>query len=119
MNNGAIRRRHGDVGVEIEAREVRVPRRGREHPRRVGIVRHAPDACARTRPERDAPLNRGAADAGPRRRFFDDGIGLEYIGVAGIEAAALEQTLHSRGDPREHDTDLVIGWRRQGTELSS
>ena len=39
----AIRRRHRDVGVEIEAREMRVPGSGREHPRRVGIVPHTPD----------------------------------------------------------------------------
>ena len=26
-----------------------------------------------------------------------------------IKAASLEQTLHSRGDPHEHDTDLFIG----------
>ena len=73
----AIRGGHGDVGVEVEARETRVPGGGREHPRRVGIVPYAPHAGARARTERDAPLNRGVADAGQRGRFFDSGIGLE------------------------------------------
>jgi hypothetical protein len=34
----AIHGRHGDVSVEIEARQMRVPGRRREHPRRVGIL---------------------------------------------------------------------------------
>ena len=29
----------------------------------------------------------------------------------------LEVDTYSRGDPREHDADLDIGWRDQGTEL--
>jgi hypothetical protein len=103
--------------VQIEAREMRVPRRGREHPRRVRIVPHAPHARARARTEGDASLNRGAADAGQSRRFFDHGIGLEQIGVARIETAALEQPQHPCGDPREHDADLVVGRRGQRSEL--
>jgi hypothetical protein len=72
----AIRGRHGDVGVQIEASEMRVPGRGRQHPRCVRIVPHALHARTRARTERDAPLDRGAADAGQSGRFFDNGIGL-------------------------------------------
>jgi hypothetical protein len=50
-------------------------------------------------------------------RLFDHGIGLEQIGVARIETAALEQPQHPRGDPREHDADLVVGRRGQRPEL--
>lgn len=102
--------------MQIEAREMSVPGGGRQHPWRVGIVPHAPHAGARARTERDSPLNRGAADAGQSGRFFDNGIGLEEVGIAGIETATLEEPLHPRGDPREHDADLFIGRRRQGPE---
>ena len=60
----AIRGRHLDVSVQIEAREVRVPRHGREH--RGGSAPHAPYAAARARTERDAPLDRGAVDSTAR-----------------------------------------------------
>ena len=52
---------------------------------------HAPHARARARTEGDSSLNRGAADAGQSGRFFDHGIGLEQIGFARVETAALEQ----------------------------
>jgi hypothetical protein len=83
---------------------MRVPGGGREHPRRVGIVPHAPHAGARARTERNSALNRGAADAGQRGRFFDNGIGLDEVGIAGIETATLEQAPHplAHGDARQH-----------------
>lgn len=90
---------------------MRVPGRRREHPGCVGIVPHAPHAGARARTERDAPPDRSAADASQSGRFFDHGIGLEEVSVAGIETAAFEQTLYPRGDPREHDADLFVGRR--------
>jgi hypothetical protein len=108
----AIRCRHRAVGVKIETRQMRVPRRRREHPRRVGIVPDVPYARPRERTECGSPLNRCAADAGERGRFFDNGIGLEYLRFAGIEAAALEQPLHAR----EHEAHLVIGRRGQRPE---
>ena len=37
--------------------------------------------------------------------------------MARIEPAPLEQPLHPRGDPREHDADLVIRRGRQRPEL--
>ena len=52
-----ICRRHIDIGVEIEARKVRVPRPCRQHPGRVGIGPHAPHTRPRAGPERDAPLD--------------------------------------------------------------
>jgi hypothetical protein len=112
----AIGGRHRDVGVEIEAREMRAPGGGREHPRRVGIVPHAPHPGAGARTESDSPLNRGAADARQSRGFFDHRVQLRRIGVARIQAAALEQTLHPCGDPRKHDAHLFIRRRRQGPE---
>jgi SMP-30/gluconolaconase/LRE-like protein len=64
----AVRGRDGDVGVQVEAREMRVPGGRREHPWRVEIVPHAPNAGARARTERDAPLNRGAAEGSKTTR---------------------------------------------------
>jgi hypothetical protein len=113
----AIRRRLRDVGVEIEAREMRVPGNGREPPRRVGIIPQAPHPAARARSERESPLDRGAADAGQSGGFFDHRVRRGQIAIAGIEAAALEQTPHPLGDPREHDADLVVGRRGQRTEI--
>jgi len=103
--------------VQIEPHEVRVPRRGREHPGRVGIGPHAPHAATRARTERDAPLDRGAADAGQGGRVFHHRIGLQQVGIAGFEPAAFEQTLHPRSDPRQHDADLLVRRRRQGPEI--
>ena len=69
----AIRSRRVDIGVEIEAIEVRVPRRRREHPRRVRIGPHPPHARPRAGAERNAALDRGTADAGQSRTFLDHG----------------------------------------------
>jgi hypothetical protein len=54
------------------------------------------------------PWIRGAADAGQGGRVFDRRIGLEQVGIAGIEPAAFEQALHPRGDPCQHDADLLV-----------
>jgi hypothetical protein len=35
----------------------------------------------------------------------------------GIEPAPLEQPLHPRGDPREHDADLLVHRRRERMEI--
>ena len=80
---------------------------GGEHPRCVGIGPHAPHARARTRTERDALLNRGAADPGQGRRFFNHGIPGRgrHRWDRGRD---LEQMLHPRGNPLEHDADFVI-----------
>jgi len=94
----AVGGRRLDVGVQIKPPEMRVPRRGREHPGRVRVGAHAPDARPCPRPERDAPLDRGAADPGQRGRVRDHRIGLAPLRVAGIEPAAPEQALHARGD---------------------
>jgi hypothetical protein len=51
----AIRGRQLDVGVQIEAREVRVPRRRREDPGRVGVGPHTPDARSSTGTEGTRP----------------------------------------------------------------
>jgi hypothetical protein len=114
----AVRGRHRDVGVEIEARQMGVPEGRGEHPCCVGIVPHAPHTRARTRTERDSPLNRGAADPGQGRGFFDHGIGPDEVGIAGIEATTFEQMLHPRGNAREHDADFVIRqeWERPEIE---
>jgi len=53
---------HGDVGMEPEARQMRLLGRGREQPRRIGI--------------------------GPARRFFDYGTGLAQVGIAGSRPRA-------------------------------
>ena len=45
------------------------------------------------------------------------GVRWGQIGVAGVEAAVLEQTPHPLGDPREHDADLVVGRRGKRTEI--
>jgi hypothetical protein len=81
--------------------------------------RDRPPRATRARPhENRAPLNRGAADPGQGRRFFDHGIGPDEVGIAGIEAATFEQMLHPRGNPLEHDADFVIrrGWERPEIE---
>jgi hypothetical protein len=48
---------------------------------------------------------------------FHHRIGLQQVGIAGIEPAAFEQALHPRGDPCQHDADLLVRRRRQGSEL--
>jgi hypothetical protein len=111
LQTRAVRGQHRDVDVEIEARQMGVPGGRGEHPRFVGIVPHAPHARAHTRTERDSPLNRGAADPGQGRRFFDHGVGPDEVGIAGIEAATFEQMLHPRGNPLEHDVDFIIRQR--------
>jgi hypothetical protein len=116
LQPSAICCRHRDVGVQIEARQMRVPGSGREHPRRVGIVPHAPHARARASTESDSPLDRGAADAGQNGRFFHHWVRRRQVSVARIAATALEQALHPRGDPREHGADLFIRRRRQRPE---
>ena len=62
-------------------------------------------------------LNRGAAEAGQHGRFFDHGIGLGRVSIPRIKPAPLEQPLHPRGHPREHDADLVVCRRRQGPKI--
>ena len=42
----------------------------------------------------------------------DHRVRLRQIGVAGFQAATLEQPLLPRGDPRERDADLFMHWRR-------
>jgi hypothetical protein len=54
----AIRGRHCDVGVEVEAREMRVPGGGREQPRGVGLAPDAPHAGARAGPSAMRPESR-------------------------------------------------------------
>jgi hypothetical protein len=103
--------------VEIEAVEVRVPRRRREPPRRVGIPANTPHARPRAGTERNAALDRGAADAGQSRRFLDHRVGPEYVGVTRVEPSTAEQTPHARRDPREHDTNLLVRRRWQRVEI--
>jgi hypothetical protein len=102
--------------VQIEPRQVRVPPHRREHPRRLGLVPQTPHPRPGPRAQRDPPLHRGAAEAGQRGRFVHQRIRLDAVGFPGIAPAALEQTLHSRRDPRQHAADFFVRRRRQGPE---
>jgi hypothetical protein len=83
-----------------------------------GAMSHRLVICRdRRRRASPRPGARGAADAGQHGRFLDHGIGLGEVGIAGIETAAPEETLHPHGDPREHDADLVIRRGRQRPEI--
>src|SRR5438552_4156447 len=104
---------HCDIGMEVEAIEMRVPRGAGEDPRGVRLLAHAPHAGARAAPQSDAPLDRGAADAGQGRRFFREDIRRRHVGLD-IEAPAPKEAPHSRADRREYDANLFVrgGWCR-------
>ncbi len=51
-------------------------------------------------------MDRCAADASQDGRFFDNGIGLEWVTFAEIKPAALEQTLHSLNPLTQH---ILVG----------
>ena len=63
---------HRDIGVEVEAVEMRVPGRGGDNPWGVRLLAQTPHARTRSPTQGDPPLDRSAADAGERRRFFSE-----------------------------------------------
>src|SRR5437773_8714430 len=64
---------------------------------------HGPGA----RPERDPPLDRGAADAGQRGRFLGEWV--DVGGVIDVESAAREETLDAPVDGGEQPRHLLVG----------
>ena len=79
------------LACRIEALEVRLARPARGDPGGVGLAAELIDAGAGARPERDPPLDRGAADAGQRGRFLGEWV--DVGGVIDVESAAREETL--------------------------
>ena len=85
---------HRDIGVEVEAVELRGPGRGGDDPRGVRLLAQTPHAAARAAPHGDAPLDGGAADAGEGRRVLSEWIRRREVGL-GIEPATAEKAPHS------------------------
>src|SRR5438034_9807042 len=74
---------------------------------------HGPGA----RPERDPPLDRGAADAGQRGRFLGEWV--DVGGVIDVESAAREETLDAPVDGGEQPCHLLVARRLGGVELEA
>src|SRR5439155_14564675 len=74
---------------------------------------HGPGA----RPERDPPLDRGAADAGQRGRFLGEWV--DVGGVIDVESAAREETLDAPVDGGEQPRHLFVARRLGGVELEA
>jgi hypothetical protein len=102
--------------VQIEAGDVRVPRRAGQYPRRVRLLPHPPHARARTAAERDAAPVRSTTDAGESRGLFNHRVRPREFGIVAIETPAPEKTPHPRVDRREQDADLFIRRRGRGPE---
>src|SRR5213596_2333058 len=74
---------------------------------------HGPGA----RPERDPPLDRGAADAGQRGRFLGEWV--DVGGVIDVEPAAREETLDAPVDGGEQPRHLLVARWLGGVELEA
>src|SRR5438093_7618061 len=74
---------------------------------------HGPGA----RPERDPPLDRGAADAGQRGRFLGEWV--DVGGVIDVESAAREETLDAPVDGGEQPRHLLVARGLGGVELEA
>ena len=77
--------------MDVETFEVRLARPTRGDPWGTGFATDLEHAGAGARPERDPPLDRGAADAGQRGRFLGEWV--DVGGVIDVESAAREETL--------------------------
>src|SRR5437016_2482891 len=75
------------------------------------------DAGAGARPERDPPLDRGAADAGQRGRFLGEWV--DVGGVIDVESAAREETLDAPVDGGEQPRHLLVARGLGGVELEA
>src|SRR5438046_3400869 len=95
------------LACRIEALEVRLARPARGEPGGVGLAAELIDAGAGARPERDPPLDRGAADAGQRGRFLGEWV--DVGGVIDVESAAREETLDAPVDGGEQPRHLLVG----------
>src|SRR5438093_1831049 len=72
---------------------------------------------AGARPERDPPLDRGAADAGQRGRFLGEWV--DVGGVIDVESAAREETLDAPVDGGEQPRHLLVARGLGGVELEA
>ena len=108
---------HRDARVQIEALEVRLARPARGDPGGVGLAAELIDAGAGARPERDPPLDRGAADAGQRGRFLGEWV--DVGGVIDVESAAREETLDAPVDGGEQPRHLLVARGLGGVELEA
>src|SRR5438094_9185289 len=105
------------LACRIEALEVRLARPARGDPGGVGLAAELIDAGAGARPERDPPLDRGAADAGQRGRFLGEWV--DVGGVIDVESAAREETLDAPVDGGEQPRHLLVARGLGGVELEA
>ena len=84
--------------MEIEALEVGLARTGRGDRRGTRLAPDTQDVGPGPPPEGDAPLHGGAADAGECERLLGERIGGRHARAVGLQAAALEQAMHTGAD---------------------
>jgi len=90
LEPGSVSGRHTEVGVEVEAVEVRLAGPRRSDPGGLGVMAEAPDAGPGAPAQRDPPVHGGGADPGEGERFVGERIRRGQLLVA-LQPSAPEQ----------------------------
>jgi hypothetical protein len=91
-----------DVGVQIEAVQVRLARAAGADVGGVRIVPYGSHPGAGARAQGDAALDRSAGEAGQQRRGLGEGVRRLRVRGPGVEIAPNQQALHAPADGGKH-----------------